>query len=452
MSFSEFAATETGAFVDRLLTQRSQESLQSFVAFRQALEEVTRTIERWARVDASAETADLASRLAGEASSEARNEASRGLQDAMATIESLQARIRALESQAAERDARFQAAEDQRRVATNQLSAVTAQVTALKNASTEQERARHELQARLDSALGTESTLRHRIAESELEIARARTEVRNSKFGSAPVDHVHAGIAQLDAARTAQDLLAAVAGSLGREFGRVAVFGVRGKRLEGVLQLGFEPTHDISKLVMSLSSTSLLTKSIASDQIETRAGAEIDAGIRKMFGGSPQTIVAMPLSIAGEPLAVVYADDAGEQPRESLGADAGVKVAEVLRRHAILCLEKHASQPERLDELTAYATLLLGETEYMYTADVESGYQGEDLLSRLEGNLRSGRLFFARRASLEAPAGAGIFETRLNELIAERSETPFGRDLASVVRRSRRSATSASVSQTAEAV
>jgi len=450
MAFPDYATTETALFIDRLLTQRSQESLQAFVAFREALDEVTRTIERWARVDATADAADLAGRLAAEAANEARTEAARGLQDARTTIDALQSRVQSLESQAAEREARLQAAEEQRRAAAHQLSAVTAQLTAMKNATTEQDRARHELQARLDTALATEATLRHRIAESELEIARSRTEVRNSKFGSASVDRMNAGISQIDAAHTAQDILAAVAGALAREFSRVAVFGVRAKRLEGVLQLGFEPTHDISKIVTSLNSNSLLTRAISSDQIETLTGSEVDAATRTMFGGSPQSMLATPLSIAGDPLAVVYGDDAGEHPPEGLGSDVGAKLAELLRRHAFLCLEKHANQPERLDELSAYATLLLGETEYMYTADVESHCSSEDVLKRLEGNLKSGRLFFARRASLEAPAGAGIFEERLKAMIAEKSDTPFGRDLAAVVRRARRPA--ASVAAAAEAV
>jgi hypothetical protein len=219
-----------------------------------------------------------------------------------------------------------------------------------------------------------------------------------------------------------------------------------------VLQLGFEATHDISKIVTSLNSNSLLTRAIASDQIETLKGSEVDAATRTMFGGSPQSMFAMPLSIAGEPLAVVYADDAGEHPPDGLGTDVGVKLAELLRRHAILCLEKHANQPERLDELAAYATLLLGETEYMYTADAESHCTGEDLLKRLEGNLRSGRLFFARRAALEAPAGAGIFEERLKAVIADKADSPFGRDLAAVVRRSRRPAASVPAGAAAEAV
>jgi hypothetical protein len=88
----------------------------------------------------------------------------------------------------------------------------------------------------------------------------------------------------------------------------------------------------------------------------------------------------------------------------------------------------------------------------MYAADVESGYKGDDLQKRLEENVRSGRLFFSRRASLEAPAGAGIFEERLKGVLAEKAATSFGRDLAAVVRRSSRSTAPMPAGATAEAV
>src|SRR5689334_13217605 len=132
MAFSDFAAAETALFVDRLLKQRSQESLPAFVAFREALDEVTRTVEKWARIDAAGDATDLGKRLAVEAANEARGEAARGLEEARATIESMQARVKALESQAAERDARFQSIEEQRRSGAHQVTALTTQLAAQK--------------------------------------------------------------------------------------------------------------------------------------------------------------------------------------------------------------------------------------------------------------------------------------------------------------------------------
>jgi oligoendopeptidase F len=67
MEFSEDAANETSALVTALNARRSQESLASFLAFRKALEEVTRTIEAWAHVEPNDEVTDHVRRLAAEA-------------------------------------------------------------------------------------------------------------------------------------------------------------------------------------------------------------------------------------------------------------------------------------------------------------------------------------------------------------------------------------------------
>src|SRR5262249_40585149 len=149
---------------------------------------------------------------------------------------------------------RLRAVDEQRRQSASQLTALGAQVTALKNANVENERGRRDLQVKLDAALTMEATLRHRIAEGEIEIARARTEAQTASMTSMPmsIDRLVTGFEQVEAARSVPEILTALANTLAQDYSRVALFNVKGKRLEGVSQIGFESTSDISRIVIPL--------------------------------------------------------------------------------------------------------------------------------------------------------------------------------------------------------
>ena len=402
MEFSEYAANETSALVATLLTRRSQESLASFLAFRKALEDVTRTIETWAHVEANNEITEHVRRLAAEAAHEAQELADRRGEQAKVTIDGLRGELQAIEVKLAASHDRAEIAEaesarsqqrldteagekqklsvaldearnqlraldEQRLALANQLNGTSAQISALRNANVESERSRREMQTRLDAALATEASLRHRIAEGELEMAQARMEAQSTNLTavSLSVDRLLTGFEQLAAASTTQDILAALASALASDFSRVALFSVKGKRLEGVLQIGFESTSDISKIVIPLTPTSLLAKAMLSDRVEAFPADELDASVRGPFGGTPEYVLALPIAVHGETLAVVYADDSGQSKAECARPSDRAKFAELLRRYAIPCLAKHAPKAERPEELSTYAKLLLDEVEYM---------------------------------------------------------------------------------------
>jgi hypothetical protein len=467
MEFSEYAANETSALIAALLARRSQESLASFLAFRKALDEVTRTIEAWAHVEQNDEVADHVRRLAAEAQALAdhRGEIAKG------TIDGLREQLQAIELKLAASDDRAEVAEtesgrlrqrldaetserqklsaaldearnqlravdEQRLSLANQLNGTSAQISALRNANVENERSRRDLQTRLDAALATEASLRHRIADGELEMARARMEAQSTNLTavSLSVDRLLTGFEQLAAANTTPDILAALASALASDFSRVALFSVKGKRLEGVLQIGFESTSDISKIVIPLTPTSLLAKAMLSDRVEAFPADELDASVRGPFGGTPEYVLALPIAVNGETLAVVYADDSGQSKAECARPSDRAKFAELLRRYAIPCLAKHAPKAERPEELSTYAKLLLDEVEGMFSADLAGGVSGADLQNRLEDNLRSARQFYRRVAT--DPAAASLFDERLASLMAKRTGTSFGRVLSAIALRS----------------
>jgi regulator of replication initiation timing len=153
-----------------------------------------------------------------------------------------------------------------------------------------------------------------------------------------PLDELLTVFNALERATTLAEALTALFDGLGREFSRVALFAVRAGRLEGVQQSGFEFEQDISKVIIPLSTDSMLGRSVSSSRIEgTLAG--VGSGSTGMpFGGEPGCAVALPIAIQGVVAAVIYADDSDRLEFASTAPQALVKFAELLLMHATLVL------------------------------------------------------------------------------------------------------------------
>src|SRR5206468_5767207 len=83
-----------------------------------------------------------------------------------------------------------------------------------------------------------------------------------------PLDELLTVFNALERSTTMAEALTALFDGLIREFSRVALFAVRGGRLEGVQQTGFEFQQDISKVVIPMSADSLLGRVVHSGRIE----------------------------------------------------------------------------------------------------------------------------------------------------------------------------------------
>jgi hypothetical protein len=152
----------------------------------------------------------------------------------------------------------------------------------------------------------------------------------------------------LERSTTLAEALKALFEGLGREFSRVALFAVRGQRLEGVQQSGFEFEHDISKVVIPLSSDSLLGRAVASGRIEGSMSGVAGGSTGMPFGGEPGCAVALPISIYSGIVAVIYADDSDRLEFASTAPQALVKFAELLLMHASLVLFRISSEQRAL--------------------------------------------------------------------------------------------------------
>ncbi len=294
------------------------------------------------------------------------------------------------------------------------------------------------------------SAARVQVLEREQEqyLATIRDLESRGHSGGVVIDHVDhdsmpAGEGMLDGligafdalsqATTISDVLATLGEQLAAEFPRVALFRVKGNRLEGAHQIGFDLTNDIGKVVIPLAMDSLLTRAVTSGMTERLSGEALDAS-GLPFGGSPTFGLAMPVVVDGETIALVYADDFGEPGHEARASeDVNVKFAEALRHHTVALLMRLTAELKTMAELRAYATSLLTEIEQMYHSDVEAGKEGEELQRRLLANLDYARSIYSNRAQFESPSASALLDAQVLAMVDTHQDSAFGRDLAVVV-------------------
>ena len=293
----------------------------------------------------------------------------------------------------------------------------------------------------------------HERVVRELE-ARIKTPAAAPAAASAAVapgpifDDLLAGFQALESAATMSDVLTTLVEQLAAQFTRVALFRVRKSHLQGEHQIGFDLTTDIAKVVLPLGMDSLPARAVSSGLIERLSGDELKDGPGAPFSGSPRFALAMPILAAGETLAVVYADDAGaakgRRPNDQSLVSA--RFAEAMQYHAVALLMRMSNELKARAELQTYAQSLLHELEEMYSADQQSGKQGDELQSRLKGNLDYARSIFDSRVALEGSGAGSLLDDEIGSLLESEPDTPFAQHLAAVSGRSVKSRNAAEAS------
>jgi hypothetical protein len=274
-----------------------------------------------------------------------------------------------------------------------------------------------ELEERLTAAISAETSLAGRDTET-----------------ISLLDELLGGFQSLASATTIAEVLTTLVRRLAAEFSRVALFRLKGNRLEGQEQLGFDSKTDIGKVLMPIGMDSLMTRAAGSSRIERLTGDELEDSSRGLFGGSPSCALALPIVVHGETLAIVYADDSGraESERTEAALEMKTRFADALLQHAVALLMRLTTELRTLAELRTYATALLSELEEMYVSDVSAGKADEELQKRLKDNLEYARSIFANRIALECPDAGPLLDDQLAALLDSQQDTPFGRDLAVV--------------------
>jgi hypothetical protein len=218
------------------------------------------------------------------------------------------------------------------------------------------------------------------------------------------------------------------------EFPRVALFRVKGNRLEGAHQIGFALNNDIGKVMIPLAMDSVLTRAVSSGRTERVSGDDLLKASGLPFGGEPVWALAAPIVVDGESLAVVYADDSGQSrpERQPAADDMNVRFAEALRQHAIAHLLRLTRELKSQAELRAYAGSLFDEILKMYQMDAAAGKTGNEIQQRLYQNLDYARSIFANRTAYESPVAAKLLEAQLAGMLDIHRDSAFGRDLATI--------------------
>ena len=344
----------------------------------------------------------------------ARKEASRAASDMAAAVAQKQKIVEDVIVEKQKLEVAVNAANTQAQAAEAKLSAVT---TLFKSSA-----------ARVQ-ALEREQE-QHAAALRELEAkATAGNDVDVSAHTASMLDGLLGAFDALSTATTISDVLATLGEQLAAEFPRVALFRVKGNRLEGAHQIGFDLTNDIGKVMIPLAMDSLITRAVTAAQTERLSGTVDTSGLP--FGGSPTFAMAMPIVVDGEAIAVVYGDDFADARGDAHGDDElKVKFAEALRQHAIALLLRMTAELKALAELRGYAESLLSEIEQMYQSDVAAGTHGEELRKRLQANLEYARSIYNNRAQYESPAALALLDSQLNAMME--ADTPFARDLKTV--------------------
>lgn len=343
----------------------------------------------------------------------ARKEAKRAATDLEAAV----ADKRKAEAAASAANSQAQAAEAKLSAVTTLFKTSAARVQALEREQEQQLATIRELEARGSGSDGA-------VEQGDADLMVPGANILDGLIGA---------FEALSGATTISDVLATLGEQLAAEFPRVALFRVKGNRLEGAHQIGFDLTNDIGKVVIPLAMDSLLTRAVTSGVTERLSGEALDAS-GLPFGGAPTFGLGMPIVVDGETIALVYADDFGDSAHEPRGAeDVSVKFAEALRHHTVALLMRLTAELKTMAELRAYAASLLTEIEQMYQSDVDGGKEGEELKRRLLANLDYARSIYSNRAQFESPSAAALLDAQVLAMVDSHQDSAFGRDLAIVV-------------------
>jgi hypothetical protein len=396
---------------------------------------------------------------------EAREAADRELQDVRGKLEAALADVgrlgAQLEASASERSrlltslsaaqGELGTAQEQREGLAAQLKASQARAQTLERAESQRDEQVKQLEAKLNETMRTEAALKSQAATHQKESAGRQAEMASlgeeAQRARGVFDACLRGAEELAAATTVTGLLAALAKQLATQFSRVAVFRLKGNRLEGEHHVGFDQTKDVTKLIIPLTMDSMITRVVTTGAVESLVGKEATNAAGTPLGGTPSTAVSLPVVFHGQTIAVVYADDSGQKAAAHgpAGSDSRVGFARVMLGQTGVLLLRLTHELKTIADLREYATQLIQEAAQMHAADAAAGKNAEEVRRRLKGTMDWARQLFGERVTLAGGLGTAVLEEQI-AVSSEKQATPFARDLAAVVGRARGSQRAAEAS------
>ena len=322
--------------------------------------------------------------------------------------------------------------EQQLSTGTRDLEAVRSELGAAIRARDEAALAHQALSSKVDQDRRLREEDSRRQAEASRAIAEARVAERHAQL--AVVERLLTAIRVLDGGRSLTDVLSALTSSAAAEAPRVALFVVNGSELRAWKSIGFET----DTLQASLDQTSLLSEVMR--RREPVVCGEGQGPAAPAFAALPpdRAAIAVPLMVASQPVAVLYADDASKEPSATpaswpeavqiLGRHASInlahltaaRAAEAMRR-SMAPAEPASARPDKEDGTSArrYARLLVSEIKLYNEEAVRLGRQKRDLLERLKPEIERARKLYTQRISPSVDDRASLFHQELVQTLAD---------------------------------
>jgi hypothetical protein len=321
-------------------------------------------------------------------------------------------------------------------IAAERAAAAERQAAALAEADSAA-RAREEaslaaLRAELDHARA--SAVDNVEARAERDLASAvvawRATERQSEMAIASA--LADGIRALDDAKSLSDTLNALLAAASSHANRAAVLVVREGGLRGWAWRGFE--GDATAVTLAPAAPGLVVEALraCTTQVTTEASSS-EPPFRPVHEG--RAAVAIPLTVDGHVVGVLYGDDDGPEPRTV--PSAWPELLEVLARHASRCLESvtarrmpdlvRASAAERArmhagrqDEAAAErcARLLVAEIKLYHERALDDARREHAILRKLRPQIERAERLYAERVPDTVRARTSFFEQELVRTLA----------------------------------
>ena len=351
-------------------------------------------------------------------------------QRAGAELEGERARVQSLLS--AERD-RSAAELEAERLKTQALTAALEEAQA--RVTEEREAARHAAA----SLLATQNEQKAGDAQAVIE---ARVAERQAHL--AVVERLLGAVRAIDGARSLSDTLTSVTHAAATVAPRAALFIVNGQELQGWQAAGF---GDDSPAALRLSDADRAARGLLDLAVSSGRAVSTAAEPAPSFARLPphRAGLAVPVTVGGRSVAVLYADDAPALEPEAPAC--WPEAIQVLAAHASACLEQitavrttqamqQMSSSGGVRPVTAaseedssarrYARLLVSEIKLYNEAAVRTGREKRDLLNRLAPEIERARRLYEERVSPSIGARATYFQQELVHTLADGDSALLG--------------------------
>jgi len=271
--------------------------------------------------------------------------------------------------------------------------------------------------------------------------AGARAELRSADLTAR--ERLLAAIRTMDRARSLTEVFDALSVGAEREAARAAVLLVRDSTLHSWRFTGFGPSFDAPHdLQVPVDNSGVIAEALRSLTAASATNLQrIPAPPFDLPGGRAR--MAFPLTIAGQPVAVLYADEGPENGPAADGKAGWAVAVEILGRHAARSLEaltafktaailtdraplqpisssSAGDRPSDADEAARrYARLLVSEIKMYHEADVAAGRREGDLATRLGGEIERARSLYEQRVPQQVRLRTDFFQAELVRTLAD---------------------------------